>query len=48
MGQGTKEEKCKKSSTFSGSKTIHLRDDEPEDEPESSWLPEFVSVSFFY
>ena len=48
MGQGTKEEKCKKGSTFSGSKTIHLRNDEPEDEPESSWFSEFVRISFFY
>ena len=31
---------------FFGSKTIHLRDDGPGDEP-VSWLSQFVSVSFF-
>ena len=32
---------------FFGSKTIHLRDDEPEDEP-GSWLSQFVGVPFFF
>ena len=32
---------------FFVSKTIHLRDDEPRDEPRS-WLPQFVTVSFFH
>ena len=30
-----------------GSKTVHLRDDEPGDEP-GSCLPQFISVSFFH
>ena len=47
MGQATNEEKYEKRSTFSRSKTIHLRDDELEDKPGSSWLSQYVSISFF-
>ena len=44
----TKQEVCKsKSIFFFGTKAIHLKDDEPGNEP-GSWLSRFISVSVFH